>query len=169
MSAPAFPHLPAEAWTLWLADELEGAGRARVEDHVASCADCRRIVLLHDPARAAFLLREAPAPSWDGFWDELQPQLGPPAAARSRRRHGLIALGAAASLVVAVFAGRSLMTPGPASGSLTAVAADPCAAPALANLRMTKAECEALYSGPIGGETAETEVVVVRDLDLRGL
>ena len=164
MSAPRFPHLPEESWSLYLDDALDGAARERVEAHVDACGECRRVLLMADPSFAFRSLRgPAPEGTWDGFWDELRPQLAPPE--RSLRPRLL-----RAAAIAAVLAGVAVLTvtmrqPPPAPS------ADPCAASSVAGLRLsralTQAECEALYGAPL--DEAEPEVVVIRDLDLRGL
>lgn len=159
MSLPSFPHLPAEAWRLHLDDALEGAARARMEAHLDECADCCAIFVAADPSRAFRMLREPPpAETWDGFWEELQPEL---AAARPRRMATSVMLAAlAAAASVAAFA----LALGLGRGERPV---DPCAAPALASLELTRAECDALFSGEIQAE--EKELIVVRELDLREL
>jgi hypothetical protein len=161
------PHLPRETWQAYLDDRLEGAARARVEDHAAGCAECLDVLLAADPSRAFGLLGGvAPAASWDGFWEELQPRLGADEAGARRlglgRRTKLVGtLAAAAALALAAM----LVTREPAR------LPDPCGPSALAEMHVTralsKAECEALFGSPI--ESAEPEVVIIRDLDLRGL
>ncbi len=39
---PAFPHLPLEAWTLFLADALPDAAAMRLERHLSECTECRQ-------------------------------------------------------------------------------------------------------------------------------
>lgn len=154
--SPSFPHLPAEAWAAFLEDRLEGDARARVETHVDDCAACRGILFEADPSRAFRMLRvPAPEGTWDGFWERLEPALREPARPRGR----WIALAAAASVVgVSLLVIATRPEPPPP---------DPCAAPQVAALKLSRAECEALY-GSGGIEAAEREVIVVRDLDLRG-
>ncbi len=162
MTAPTgFPHLPAEAWERFLADTLEGEAHARMDDHVRDCEPCRRELLRRDPSRAFRALR-APAPpaTWDGFWEDLAPRLGPSAAARNRQRRQMAALLGAAASVAMVAALGHLVRQEPAT--------DPCATTTLAQLKLTPDECAALFSGPI--ESPDEPVVIVnRSLDLGAL
>lgn len=166
MSAePRFPHLPAETWALHLDDALEGAARDRVEAHLDGCAECRAVLLSADPSRAFRALREPPPPSWDGFWEELQPELGPAPILRARKRARLTwALGAAASLVLASLVAMSWRSD---EGHQQARIPEACDPVAVASLRMTREECEALHAGPI--LDPDPEIVVIDGLDLRGL
>jgi hypothetical protein len=160
---PAFPHLPAESWELYLGDRLDGDACERVERHVDDCATCRAILYEADPSRAFRLLR-APAPdgTWDGFWDELRPQLTP-AAARPRRALRLIA-GLAAALLVGSVATIALHSQRP----VRVAEPDPCENGRVVGdgVKLTTAECHALFGRPLEGQP---ELVVIHDLDLKGL
>jgi hypothetical protein len=160
VSASGFPHLPSESWEAYLDDRLEGAALARMEAHVDACADCRDALLLADPSRAFRALREPEPVAWDGFWEELRPQLGPPARTRSIRRRAITGLLAAACAVLATGIAFRVSRP-------PARTEDPCTRAAMAGLRLTHEECEALYGAPI--EDPAPSRVIREDLDLRGL
>jgi anti-sigma factor RsiW len=79
MSLPTFPHLPSEAWSLYLRDELTGASLASVESHLEDCPACRRSLEQADPSFLFRRLRELPlredalAGLWEGVRAELDP------------------------------------------------------------------------------------------------
>ena len=158
--SPAFPHLPQDAWTSYLEDGASAELVARIEAHLASCPECSEALMRADASRLFRLLREpAPPATWDGFWEELQPRLGPSPRARAARRRVLVGAAAAAALVIAAFASHRAARP-PA-------VTDPCTQASLQKLRLTQEECQALYGGPI--EDEHPAAVVREDLDLRGL
>jgi hypothetical protein len=165
----AFPHLPAEAWQRLLADELDGPAERRLLDHAAGCEACRRALEDADPSRLFSRVRALAvrADVFDGFWEELAPELGPRpsrAAENARRgRVGLLAGAAAAAVVLAAL----LLAPDLAPPPPARVAADPCP-PSHARLALTADECRALFGSP--HDAALPPVLIVNpDLDLRGL
>lgn len=186
----AFPHLPAETWQRFLADELQDDARARVESHLDSCEACLAAL---EAADASFLFRrlrgEAAATGvLDGLWDDIAAEIrdlpaGGGDASRPAWNARLLLAGVAAALAVVLSlgwmarpgqldgAGMASAQPGglaPARPSPSSAPADPCPAVVAASLRLTREECAALYGGPIeAGEPAQ--VLVSASFDLRGL
>ncbi len=124
MSVPSFPHLPTEAWGLYLRDELTGPSLQSVESHLESCAACRRSLEQADPSFLFRRLRDLPLreAALAGFWDEVRAGLEPaavggtPTRLRSaRRREHLGFLAGAATLLLAVLALQVLPSNSPAS------------------------------------------------------
>ena len=46
-----FPHLPADSWELFLADELPESSKQKLESHLDDCSECRAVLELRDPSR----------------------------------------------------------------------------------------------------------------------
>jgi len=158
------PHLPRESWDAYLDDRLDGEPRARIEAHLAECAECRAWVASIDPSHLFHRLRTpVPAPAWDGFWEAIQQDLG---TARPKRRATWRLFAAAAALaaiaLVAVVArtSRNVET-----------AEDPCSQATLAALNLTRPiteeECRLLHEGMA---VEEAPVIITgASIDLRGL
>lgn len=145
-----FPHLPAEAWKLYLEDRLGDASAAAIERHLDGCPDCRDRLEEADGSRLFRRLRSLQVRDevFEGFWEAVREELPvtpgrlPDAAAESAPPRGawgrrLAFLGGVASVVLA-FA----LQP---SAPLDKGAAPASCPPAVAHLQLTKAECRALF------------------------
>lgn len=170
-----FPHLPAEAWSALLEDRLDGPAELRLRAHLSECLACRSILAAADPTRTFGALSqvvvrpEAVADLWQGVAAELGCELARPPRRDGSARRAFLA-GVAAALVIAAAVGFDASR-GPrdtSPGSPSGAQAPPCP-PELASLRLTREECRALrLGGPIASDDPAV-VLVVPDLDLRGL
>ena len=171
MSArPSFPHLPAESWALFLADELPEGSALKLEEHLDACADCRASLLQADPSRMFRALRGARAPegTWDGFWDDVEAEISRPAETPARiPMRGRLAFlaGVAASLAIAALL--LVQARRGTEGQVARTEPAPCPAEA-ESLHLTHEECAALFGKPIVAP-GPPEIVIDSHLDLRGL
>lgn len=165
--SPRFPHLPEDAWRAVLEDRASPETEARLDAHLDSCAECRDAFEAADPSRIFRRLRglRVRPETFEGLWESIAAELPdrrPAADAEARaRRSGsrALAAGMAAALAAAVL----LRALAPSGGE---GAADPCAPPRVALLRLTPDECRALHALPLDGPV---EVIIDPSLDLRGL
>ena len=74
-----FPHLPAEAWERFVADELSESAAARLETHLAGCGPCRAALERADPSRIFRRLSalEVRDDQWTGFWEGISSEIAP--------------------------------------------------------------------------------------------
>jgi hypothetical protein len=70
-----FPHLPADAWELFLRDELPGPSERKLEDHLDECPECVSVLEERDPSRIFRRLRglqvraDKAEDVWSGFFE----------------------------------------------------------------------------------------------------
>lgn len=135
MTRPHFPHLPAEAWELFLRDALDGPSLQSLENHLAGCAACSRSL---EQADASFLfrrLREVPLreDALDGLWAEVRAELRPADAPAGRTRERFALLAGAATVLLAALTLQALLPGGTPS-------LEPCA-----QLALSSDECRDLF------------------------
>lgn len=146
MSLPRFSHLPAEAWELYLRDELKGTSLVSIESHLDDCASCRRSLEQADPSFLFRRLRDLPLREnvLDGFWDdvraELEPATSAPKASFALRRERLGFLAGAATLLLAVLSLQVLPSSSPDQGALN------FESEACVRLALSATECKDLFS-----------------------
>ena len=143
MTRTGFPHLPAEAWELYLDDELRGASLRSVEEHLDGCEDCRAVLEHRDPSRLFRRLRDLPVreQALEGLWDAVRAEIGAPAArpAPAQRRERLGLLAGAATLLLSLVLFQSV-GPGTAPHRTALFQADDCT-----RLALTSEECRGLF------------------------
>jgi hypothetical protein len=156
VSRPSFPHLPAEAWELYLRDELTGPSLESIESHLAGCGDCSRALEQADPSFLFRRLRDLPLreQALTGFWDDVRSEIEPAAPARSSRRERFALLAGAATVLLGVLMLQLL----PQTSSST----EPCL-----QLALSSSECRSLFQDVRFDD--EPALFVETSADLAGL